>query len=209
MALVSAEVVDGPLRTLVLNLLTANAPSLKTLPASARHYYPFAGGWLEHTLSVSRNVTWLADRYAAMFPELNPPLNRGLVIAAAVLHDIGRVRELDAPPGQPVRDTVPGELFGHVFLAYDMIRTARRGVPDLNPELLDLLLHCVVAHLVLPHWGTTRQPCIPEVLILHHADDLDAKMEMYARCLTRDTSEGPFTDRDPILGRPLLKQRKV
>jgi 3'-5' exoribonuclease len=131
------------------------------------------------------------------------------VIAAAVLHDIGRVRELDAVPGQPVKDTVPGELFGHLFLAYDMIRTAAAGVPDLDPELLELLLHCVIAHLRLPEWGSPRLPLIPEVLILHHADDLDAKMEMYARCLTRDTAEGPFTERDPNLGRPLLKGRKV
>ena len=208
-ALVTGEIADGPLRTLVLNLLTANAATLKRLPGSARHYYPFAGGWLEPPISVSRNVSGLADRYAAAFPELNPPLNRGLVVAAAVLHDVGRVREFDSPPGQPVQTGVQGELFGHVFLAYDMIRTTAASVPDINPELLDLLLHCVVSHLMMPHWGTTRQPCIPEVLILHHSDDLDAKMEMYARCLTRDTAEGPFTGRDPILGRPLLKARKV
>lgn len=208
-ALVTGEVADGPLRALVLNLLAANAAALKTLPASTRHYYPFAGGWLEHTLSVARSCAGLADRYAAMYPELNPPLNRGLVIAAAVLHDIGRVRGVETPPGQPARVNVPGELFGHLFLAYDMIRAAAAGVPDLDPELLDLLLHCVVTHLKLPEWGSPRLPAIPEVLILHHADDLDAKMEMYARCLTRDTAEGPFTDRDPQLGRPLLKGRKV
>lgn len=208
-ALVAGEVADGPLRTLVLNLLTANATALKTLPASARHYYPFAGGWLEHTLSVARSVTWLADRYCAMYPELSPPLNRGLVVAAAVLHDIGRVREYDSPPGHPVKAGVQGELFGHLFLAYEMIRTASSSVPDLSPELLELLLHCVIAHLKLPEWGSPRQPCIPEVLILHHADDLDAKMEMYTRCLTRDTADGPFTDRDPVLGRPLFKGRKV
>ena len=40
-------------------------------------------------------------------------------------------------------------------------------------------------------------------------DDLDAKFEMYARCLTKDTTDGPFTERDPVLGRPLLKQRSV
>lgn len=208
-ALVTGEIADGPLRTLVLNLLTANASALKRLPGSARRYYPFAGGWLEHTLSVSRNVTWLADRYAAAFPELNPPLNRGLVIAAAVLHDIGRVREYDSTPGQPVKDTIPGELFGHLFLAYDMIRTAAAGVPDLNSELLELLLHCVITHQKLPAWGSPSLPCIPEVLILHHVDDLDAKFEMYARCLTRDTTDGPFTSLDPSLGRPLLKGRKV
>ena len=50
---------------------------------------------------------------------------------------------------------------------------------------------------------------MPECLILHHADDLDAKLEMYARCLTRDTAAGPFTDRDPVLGRQLYKGRTV
>lgn len=208
-ALVSGEITDGPLRTLVSNLLTAHAATLKMLPGSVRHYYPFAGGWLEHTLSVTRSVAWLAERYATLFPELNPPLNRGLVIAASVLHDIGRVRELDIPPGQPAKLGIEGELFGHLFLAYDMIRTAATTVPDLDPELLNLLLHCVITHQKLPAWGSPSLPCIPEVLILHHADDLDAKMEMYARCLTRDTTEGPFTDRDPALGRQLLKARKV
>lgn len=208
-ALVAAEVPDPPLRALVQNILTANAAVLKSLPGSVRHYYPFAGGWLEHTLAVARSCAWLAERYAAQFPELDPPLNRGLVVAAAALHDIGRVRELDAPPGQPAKAGVEGELFGHLFLAYDTIRTAAAGVPDLDPELLNLLLHCVITHQKLPAWGSPSLPCIPEVLILHHADDLDAKMEMYARCLTRDTADGAFTDRDPALGRQLLKARKV
>ena len=78
-----------------------------------------------------------------------------------------------------------------------------------NPELLKLLEHMIYAHLTIPSWGSPRLPCIPEVLILHHADDLDAKFEMFARCLTKDTSDGPFTDFDPILKRPLLKGRSV
>ena len=64
------------------------------------------------------------------------------------------------------------------------------------------------SYLTLPEWGSPRLPLIPEVLVLHHADDLDAKLEMYARCLTRDTSPGPFTERDPQLGRALLKRSK-
>ena len=209
-ALTVAEIADAPLRALARKLLLAHAAELKLLPASARHYYPFAGGWLEHTLNVARNCLFLADRYAKQFPELAPPLNRDLVVAGAVLHDIGRVKELEpGPPGQPPRAGVSGELFGHLFLGYDLIRAAANDVPDLNPELLELLLHLVVSHLRLPEWGSPRLPCIPEVLILHHADDLDAKFEMYARCLTRDTTDGPFTERDPVLGRPLLKKRGV
>ena len=64
-------------------------------------------------------------------------------------------------------------------------------------------------HLNLPEWGSPRLPLIPESLILHHADDLDAKLEMYVRCLTRDTNDGPFTARDPVLNRPLFKGRTV
>ncbi len=209
-ALVVGEVKDPPLRQLVLKVLHANAGALKLLPATARTYYPFAGGWLEHTLNVARNCAWLADRYARQFPDLRPPLNRDLVVAGAVLHDVGRLREYEpGTPGQPTRAGVEGELFGHLLLGVQLVRDAAVEVPDLNPELLRLLEHILYSHLRLPEWGSPRLPLIPEVLIVHHADDLDAKFEMYARCLTRDTADGPFTERDPVLGRPLLKGRTV
>jgi 3'-5' exoribonuclease len=209
-AAVVGEISDPPLRNLVLKLLHTHADALKRLPASERHAYPFAGGWLEHILSVVHNCIFLADRYAKKFPDLKPPLNRDLIIAGAVLHDIGRVKDLEfSTPGQPARHGVAGELFSYVYLGYDLIRSAAKEIPDLDPERLDLLLHIVVTHLRQPEWNSLKNPCIPESLIVHHADELDSKFEVYARCLTRDTSEGPFTDRDPALGRVLLKSRKV
>jgi len=74
---------------------------------------------------------------------------------------------------------------------------------------VQLLEHLIISHLNLPEWGSPRLPLIPESLILHHADDLDAKLEMYARCLSRDTGPGPFTARDPVLNRQLYKGRSV
>jgi 3'-5' exoribonuclease len=209
-ALVEAEVKDEPLRHLVLALLDRHADALKRLPAHPRTFYPFPGGWLEHTLSVARSALMLADKYVAHYSELSPPLNRDLIAAGAVLHDIGRAAELSAgAPGQPAEPTVPGHLFGHLFLGRDLVREAARDVADLNPELVTLLEHVVVTHLTRPEWGSPRLPAIPEVLILHHADDLDAKFEMYVRCLTRDTADGPLTDRDPVLGKQLLKRRTI
>ena len=209
-AFAAKEITDAPLVALIEKILGTYETELKRVPGSSRYFYPFAGGWVEHTLAVTRHCAWLAERYQKHFPDMTPPLNRDLVIAGAVLHDIGRVKEFDVVvPGQPMRPGIRGELFGHVILAYDMIRAAAAEIRDLNPELLDLLLHIVVSHLKTPEWGSPRLPCIPEVLILHHADDLDAKMEMYQRCLAKDTSDGPFTDRDPILNRPLLKKRSV
>src|SRR5207302_8642968 len=105
--------------------------------------------------------------------------------------------------------TIRGRLFGHLFLGRDLIREAAHAQGDVPEELLQLLEHIVITHLALPEWGSPRLPLIPECLLLHHADDLDAKLEMYVRCLTRDAAAGPFTDRDPVLGRQLYKGREV
>jgi 3'-5' exoribonuclease len=199
---------DVPLRCLVMSLLDRHAEPLKSLPATRRHFHPFPGGLLEHTLSVTRTCLYLVEKYAAHYPDLKPPLNRDLVVAGAVLHDLGRVLELQADPAL-AQLTVPGRLLGHLFLGRDLVRDAARELGDVNPELLQLLEHLIVSHLNLPEWGSPRLPLIPESLILHHADDLDAKLEMYVRCLTKDREEGPFTARDPVLGRQLYKGRTV
>jgi 3'-5' exoribonuclease len=205
--LAGGEIQDAALRRLVFLVLEKYERPLKELPASEK-FYPFRGGWLEHVVSLTRNCIRLVDHYRGHYPDLQPPLNRDLVIAGAVLHDIGRVLEFRPELAAP-QPTVPGKLFGHLLLGRDIIRDAARELGDVNPELVQLLEHLVLTHLTLPEWGSPRLPLIPECLILHHADDLDAKMEMYARCLSRDQNPGPFTARDPVLGKPLLKQRSV
>ncbi|MCS6850165.1 MAG: HD domain-containing protein [Gemmataceae bacterium] len=204
--LVTTEIADEPLRRLVLMILDRHGDALRQRPATTNKFFPFAGGLLEHTLSVVRNCLLLADKYRQQYPDLRPPLNRDLIVAAAVLHDIGRVLEFSDDVGSP-QPTVPGRLLGHLFLGRDLVRDTAREIVDIDPELLLLLEHMIVAHLNLPEWGSARLPLVPECLILHHADDLDAKLEMYVRCLSRDVAPGPFTERDPVLGRPLLKER--
>jgi 3'-5' exoribonuclease len=206
--LAATHICDEALRKLVVTLLDTHAEALMRLPATRDKYYLFAGGWLEHTLAVTRSCLQLADRYRAHYTELTPPLNRDLVVAAAILHEIGRVREFgdEAPPPSY---TVPGRLVGHLILGRDLVHEAARDVPDLNPDLLQMLEHIILSHLALPEWGSPRLPLVPECLIVHHADDLDAKLEMYVRCLSRDQASGPFTDRDPVLNRQLYKGRSV
>jgi 3'-5' exoribonuclease len=206
-ALIEAEIADEPLRRLVLTVLDGHRERLLMLPASQRHYHPFAGGWLEHTLSVTRSCVMLIERYRIHYAELTPPLNRDLLLAGAALHEIGRVAELDA--STPPQPTIPGRLLGHLYLSRDLVRDAAREQGDVNPELVQLLEHLLVSYLALPEWGSPRLPAIPECLILHHADDLDAKLEMYVRCLTRDVADGPFTDPDPVLKKPLFKGRSI
>jgi len=206
----TTHIADEPLRRLVLTLFDRHAEAWQRLPATRDRFYPFAGGLLEHTLSVTRSCLQLVERYTAHYTELRPPLNRDLIVAAAMLHDIGRVLEFGAAlPGVSPAYTVPGRLVGHLILGRDLVRDTARELGDVNPELVQMLEHMILSHLALPEWGSPRLPLVPECLILHHADDLDAKLEMYVRCLSRDRSEGPFTERDPVLNRHLFKGRSV
>jgi len=202
------EIADTGLRTLTLTLLDRFAPRLRHMPATAKHFYPFAGGWLEHVVSTTKTALWLTDHYSEHYADLPPALDRELIVAGSLLHDIGRCVEQEETFGPP-QSTIDGQLFGHLILARDLIRDAGRAIAELDPERLRLLEHLVLTHLSLPEWGSPRLPAIPEVLILHHADDLDAKLEMYLRCLRKDTSAGPFTAPDSVLRRPLLKRRPM
>jgi 3'-5' exoribonuclease len=207
-AIAESQITDLPLRRLVLTILEHRKTQLETCPATQRHFYPFAGGLLEHILSVTKSCIHLADKYVASYPGLTPPLNRDLVLAGAILHDMGRTVEFTDDVLKPDQ-TAQGRLFGHLALGRDLVRDTARELGDIDPQLVQLLEHIIMSHLALPEWGSPRLPLIPECLIVHHADDLDAKMEMYARCLTRDKEPGDFTARDPILGKQLYKGRKA
>lgn len=201
------HVLDEPLRHLVLALLDRHAERLKVLPATRDRGYNYRGGWLEHTLSVTRIAVDLAERYAITWPDLQPPLNRDLVAAGAILHDIGRLRELD-DDSVAIGQTVEGRMFGHALLGRDLVRELARERGDVSPELLMLLEHVLLTPVTTGE-VSGRGPLVIEGLIVQHAADLDMKVAQYARLLTRDAGTGPFTERDPALGRALLKARTV
>lgn len=207
-SIAESQIDDVPLRRLVMTILEQRKAQLKQVPATQRNFYPFAAGLLEHVLSVTHSCLHLADKYVTAYPDVQPPLNRDLVVAGAILHDIGRTIEFNDDMAN-VQPTVPGRLFGHLMLGRDLVRDTARELGDVNPELVQLLEHIIVTHLNLPEWGSPKLPLIPECLIVHHADDLDAKLEMYVRCLSKDKEPGEFTGRDPVLGRQLYKGRKV
>jgi 3'-5' exoribonuclease len=207
-SLAREKISDPPLRRLVVTLLERHATAFQSLPATRHHGYPYYGGLLEHTLSVAETSLWLADKYAAHFPTLNPPLNHDLVIAGAILHDLGRVLEFDHQPVN-VERTVAGKLIGPILLARDLVRDTARELGDIHPERLQLLEHLLVSHLNLLERDSPRQPMIPECLIVHHADALDSFLEMYVRCLNQDEEPGAFTGKGWCLGRELFKGRQV
>ncbi len=116
----------GPLRRLVEELLETHKDRLVLHPAG-RHHHAFCGGLLEHTLSMTRCCAMLADEFAAKYPDLQPPLDKPLVVAGAVLHDLGKLEELAWQPTETAW-TPAGALLGHVLLGRDMVRQAAARV---------------------------------------------------------------------------------
>jgi 3'-5' exoribonuclease len=194
--LASSELSDPALRSLAVELLGQNREALLRLPAARRNHHAFVGGYLEHVLSVARNAIFLADKYAADYPELDPPLSRDLVVAGAILHDIGKVHEL-TPSADGAEYTPAGELIGHILLGRDMLREAAQRHP-LAPETLLRLEHIIVSHQRLAEWGSPKPPMTPEAILVHFADDVDAKFQTALVALA-ETGNGPFTSsRNPL-----------
>jgi len=142
-----SEVHDGGLRSLVARVL-AGAP-LRAFPATPEGHHSYAGGLLEHTVGVAT----LCREVAQLHPRLRPDL----LLAAALVHDVGRTRELGPPPA--FRPTDDGTLLGHVHLGLRMLEA--EGAPA-------ELLHAVACH----HDARSAQTA--EAAVLFHANQLDA-----------------------------------
>jgi 3'-5' exoribonuclease len=187
------------LRQLVESLFTGNREALLKFPAARRNHHAYVGGLLEHTLSVVRTCIFLADKYAEYYPEMKPPLNKDLVVAGGMLHDIGKLRELEQKP-EGAAHTPAGSLIGHILIGRDMVReAAARLAGPLDADTLLRLEHLIIAHQRLPEWGSPKPPMTPEALLVHFADDIDAKYQMMVTVLREDTNPGPVTSRKNIL----------
>lgn len=198
MNLIESRIENVGLRKLVADIMEQNREHLLLLPAAKRNHHAYVSGYLEHVLNVTRTCCHLADKYAELYPGLTPPLNKDVIIAGAALHDIGKLRELEVGPNGA--DYTPaGCLIGHVLQGRDIVRETAAG-RDIDADLLLRLEHVIVAHQRLPEWGSPKPPMTPEALIVHHADDLDAKMQMMVGVFQDEAVSGPMTTKRNALG---------
>lgn len=197
------HIADARVRRLVVELLNEHEPELLKLPAASRNHHAFSGGFLEHVLSVTRTAVFLADKYMEYYPKLN--LSKDLVVAGAILHDIGKLQELAVGP-EGGSYTPAGRLIGHILLGRDFVREKAATIEGFDPELLLRLEHIIVAHQSLPEWGSPIPPSTPEALLVHYADDIDAKFHIMAVALQAPANDAdPFTGRDNALRRHLFR----
>ena len=159
---------------------TAFAEQFKKSSAAKAIHHGFIGGLLEHTLSVANLCNYLAGAY--------PAINRDLLISVAILHDIGKVRELSSFPENDYTDD--GQLLGHIVMGSEMITEKIAQIPGFPAKLAGEVKHCILAHHGELEFGSPKKPALIEAVALSFADNTDAKLESMTELFASSAENG-------------------
>jgi 3'-5' exoribonuclease len=152
-------------------------------PAATKNHHEFVSGLAYHVVSMLN----LAKSISSLYPSLD----RDLLYAGVILHDLGKVMELSGPISTVY--TVEGNLLGHISIMVNEIGKAADELGISGEEIM-ILQHLVLSHHGKAEWGSPKPPLIKEAEILHYIDNIDAKMNMLDRALER-VKPGEFTER--------------
>jgi len=164
-------------------------------PAAKGFHHSYLGGLLEHTLSVCQMSKKVAEHYTQ--------LDGDLLLTAAFLHDVGKIRELRGHPHMDYTDE--GRLVGHLVLGTGMLDTKLGEIKGFPPELAIRLRHLILSHHGQYEFGSPKVPKFLEAIALNLVDDLDAKINGLSRFMERDQQEGAWTGFNRLLERYFLK----
>jgi 3'-5' exoribonuclease len=190
---------DPHLKALVRAFLddAAIAAALREAPAAKSMHHAWIGGLLEHVVSLLGICNLAAKHYA---------VHRDLLLTGAILHDIGKLEELRWGTGFDY--TIEGQLLGHITIGIGMIERKIAALPDFPPTLRVLVEHVVLSHHGKYEFGSPKLPMIPEAVLLHYLDDMDAKMQTmqneFARNVSAGRGAGEVTEWVRSMERPLL-----
>ena len=184
---------DPHVRGLLERITTTHAEKLRIWPAAQTVHHAYRSGFLEHILSVARSALVLGAAYDA---------SQDLLTAGALLHDIGKLEELDY--AHATRYSREGNLVGHVTLGAMMVRGVIESIPDFPGVLQTQIEHLIVSHHGHKEFGAPVEPMTIEAMILSAADDLDAKINQVKQAIAED-AEGEFTAYHVRLGRVLWR----
>jgi 3'-5' exoribonuclease len=190
-------VTHEPVRVLLRRIAMDHEAQLRLWPAALTVHHAYRGGLLEHIVQVAQVADAMAGAYGA---------DADIVFAGALLHDIGKLRELEY-------DLVPsysreGNLIGHIGLGLVMVREAAAGIAGLTADRLGEVEHLVASHHGSREFGALTEPRTVEAFILAAADDLDAKIHQVRRSVAEDDTDSEFTAYHPRLRRTFLKPSK-
>ncbi len=195
-----AAMQNETLKKLLHELLAMAGDKLMYYPAGQRLHHAERSGLLHHTTSMLRAAKAILPVY--------PWLDRDLLLAGVIAHDLSKIREMKSDEAGNVNDyTTEGLLLGHLVRGVTQVReAARRAQLDEEDEYVLLLEHMVISHHGEAEYGSPRPPMFPEAEMLHWIDLLDARMNEMDGVLKR-TPSGAFSERIWSLDRRMYHPR--
>lgn len=194
------EDVDNPHLSQLLFRVFADpkvAERFREAPAARTMHHAFAGGLLEHTVSMAVVAKTLSEHYE---------LDRDLVVAGTLLHDLGKIWELESTA--TISYTDDGRLLGHLPMVVLYIEGRIGELATFPSELRRQLLHLVLAHHGEHAYGSPVRPKTPEAYLVHMVDNLDAKLAAIIEAIDEEPdAEAAWTGHVPIMSYPVYRRR--
>jgi 3'-5' exoribonuclease len=195
----------GPVRELVDQVLADDElmAVFKRSPAGVKQHHAYAGGLLEHVVNLLHLADTIAPRY--------PAVDRDLLLAGVLLHDIGKTLELESERGFSYTDA--GQLLGHVLLGLELVDEKIRAVEDRTGQAFAAETAVRIKHMIASHhgeyaFGAPKLPMTLEAIALHHLDQLDARMAGTLQLMQNEAAlDGGWTQYHANLGRKFFKGR--
>lgn len=163
-----------------------------TAPGAKSLHHAYIGGLAEHTCEVVELCLCVAQVF--------PQLDRDLLLAAAILHDLGKLDELSWDTAFDYTDQ--GLLLGHIVMGEARVRRAMEAIPEFPEDLKLRLSHMLLSHHGTKEYGSPVEPMTAEAIALHHAEDLDAKVNLFLGNINHARDQGRrWTERHFLLNR--------
>ncbi|XJZ28104.1 3'-5' exoribonuclease YhaM [Bacillota bacterium Lsc_1132] len=177
------EMKNPNIQRITRHLLKKYQQDFLEYPAATKNHHEFVSGLAYHVVSMLD----LAKAITGLYPSLD----KDLLYAGVILHDLGKVIELSGPISTVY--TIEGNLLGHITIMVNEIGKTAEELGISGEEVM-ILQHLVLSHHGKAEWGSPKPPLIKEAEILHHIDNIDAKMNMLDRALER-VKPGEFSER--------------
>jgi 3'-5' exoribonuclease len=173
------------------------AQAFKTAPAAKKMHHAYLGGLLEHTLS----MTVLADRIVPHYSGID----RDILIAGVILHDIGKVREFVYDTKIDYSDE--GRLVSHIVIAVQILEEKLRLIEDFPRQQAVLLKHMIISHHGAREFGSPEPPKTIEAVLLHYIDEIDARVNGIRDFMAAEDTNEPWTSYHRLLERHFFRGR--
>jgi 3'-5' exoribonuclease len=175
------------------------AKEFKSAPAAKAMHHSYLGGLLEHTLS----ATILADKIAGHYSGVD----RDLLITGTILHDIGKIRELDYKIKIDYSDQ--GRLLSHIVIGVLMLREKIESLKDFPGQAALLLEHMIVSHHGSKEFGSPEPPKTIEAVMLNYIDEIDAKVNGIREFIESEDTQENWTSYHRLLERHFYKKNHM